>query len=282
LNYCVDEDMLQEFFQTKTGGVTSCRVIREAKTQQSRGFGFVEFETTQHAAEALKQDGAVMDGRELKVNYSQPKSNLRNRRDRNNFNKNDGYYRNRMANQQPYGGYGPPQYFYPNIPQNYQQAAFGYNPHMNPQSSSYNSMHQGYQSPMKNSNSSNSMNSSGQAQTLTSPEQNYNNFPVGSYPSPEQNHQQMYPASQMFQTNAQQMYSMYGQPYFQQSQQGYTIPSDSGTHSDTNAQMPTTQSDKDLDATQAAFEGLNLGQQQPDGSSNAPTPEQDPRHLLNQ
>merc|ERR1719362_2379968 len=167
--------MLQEFFQSKTGGVTSCRVIREAKTQQSRGFGFVEFETPQHAAEALKQDGAVMDGRELKVNYSQPKSNLRNRGHRNNNYKNDGYYRNRMANQQNYG-YGAQQNFgYPYMPPNYQ---FGYNPHMNP-SSSYNSLHQGYQSPLKNSNSSNSMNSSGQ--TLTSPEQNFSNF-MGSYP----------------------------------------------------------------------------------------------------
>jgi RNA recognition motif-containing protein len=62
------EDMLKEAFAS-FGSVKSVKVVTDRETGQSRGFGFVEFESDKDAAAAMaKMNGAELDGRPLKVN----------------------------------------------------------------------------------------------------------------------------------------------------------------------------------------------------------------------
>lgn len=59
------------------GEIVSANVIRDRETDRSRGFAFVEFESTEAAQKAITAlDGSDMGGRILKVNEA------RERRDR--------------------------------------------------------------------------------------------------------------------------------------------------------------------------------------------------------
>ena len=67
-HFSVDDAKLKEFFE-KAGTVISAKVMKEADTGRSRGFGFVEMATSEDAQKAIKElDGQVWEGRVIKVN----------------------------------------------------------------------------------------------------------------------------------------------------------------------------------------------------------------------
>jgi cold-inducible RNA-binding protein len=73
LPYSTDDSELEEMF-AKFGNVVSAKVIFDRETNRSRGFGFVEMETSEEAKEAISQlDGQDYNGRKLVVNEAKPK-----------------------------------------------------------------------------------------------------------------------------------------------------------------------------------------------------------------
>jgi RNA recognition motif-containing protein len=73
LPYSVDDQSLQELF-TPHGNVTSARVIIDKFTGRSKGFGFVEMPDNAEANAAIAAlNDQDCDGRNLRVNESQPK-----------------------------------------------------------------------------------------------------------------------------------------------------------------------------------------------------------------
>ena len=58
------------------GAVSSANVIEDRETGRSRGFGFVEMESSSDAETAIAQlNGKEVDGRQLKVNEAKPREN---------------------------------------------------------------------------------------------------------------------------------------------------------------------------------------------------------------
>ncbi len=75
LPFSVDDVDLESSF-SDYGTVVSAVVIRDSETGRSRGFGFVEMEDGEMAEAAVQgMDGFEIDGRCLRVNEAQPKSN---------------------------------------------------------------------------------------------------------------------------------------------------------------------------------------------------------------
>jgi RNA recognition motif-containing protein len=73
LAFSTSDDRLREVF-TQAGGVESAAVVKDRDTGQSRGFGFVEMESAEAAAEAVsKFNGQTVDGRTLKVEIANSK-----------------------------------------------------------------------------------------------------------------------------------------------------------------------------------------------------------------
>ncbi|ETO11680.1 apoptosis-promoting RNA-binding protein TIA-1/TIAR, partial [Reticulomyxa filosa] len=67
------DDKLRELFGP-FGNIISAKVMRNPETNQSRGFGFVCFETKEEASQALvKLNGSVIDGTKLYVSRAQKK-----------------------------------------------------------------------------------------------------------------------------------------------------------------------------------------------------------------
>jgi len=74
LSWGVNDDSLRAAF-AEFGEVTSAQVAIDRMTGRSRGFAFVEFATDEAAAAAVAGlDGKELDGRELRVNIAQPKT----------------------------------------------------------------------------------------------------------------------------------------------------------------------------------------------------------------
>lgn len=72
LSFNTGEASLREVF-SKFGHVDSCKLITDRETGRSKGFGFVEMETTQGAQAAISSlDGSDLDGRPMKVNEAKP------------------------------------------------------------------------------------------------------------------------------------------------------------------------------------------------------------------
>jgi len=68
LSYQTTEDTLRREFSAY-GEVLSCSIIVDRYTNQSKGFGFVEFAEDQSAEAAIGgMNGQSLDGRQLKVN----------------------------------------------------------------------------------------------------------------------------------------------------------------------------------------------------------------------
>jgi RNA recognition motif-containing protein len=66
-------DQLRAIF-SKIGALSEAIVIANRSTGQSRGFGFVTFEDSNVAGEAIKQmNGVEVDGRRLQVNRAEPR-----------------------------------------------------------------------------------------------------------------------------------------------------------------------------------------------------------------
>ncbi len=71
LAFQTSEDGLQSAFEDY-GNVVSVAIITDRDTGRSRGFGFVEMDSAEDAAEAIRQlDGRDLDGRNLRVNEAQ-------------------------------------------------------------------------------------------------------------------------------------------------------------------------------------------------------------------
>ena len=70
LSWGVTDDGLSNAF-SRFGNVVSARVVMDRETGRSRGFGFVQFESEDAAAEALKtMDGFVLDNRTIRLNFA--------------------------------------------------------------------------------------------------------------------------------------------------------------------------------------------------------------------
>jgi len=73
LAYAINDDKLNDLF-SEVGKVTSAQVIVDLSTNQSKGFGFVEFETAEDAEKAIKElNGKEIEGRSIMVNAARPK-----------------------------------------------------------------------------------------------------------------------------------------------------------------------------------------------------------------
>lgn len=67
LSYRTQEQDLHDKF-SKFGKIKYCKVIKDPYTNQSRGFGFVTFESAEDASEARsKLNSSNVDGRELRI-----------------------------------------------------------------------------------------------------------------------------------------------------------------------------------------------------------------------
>jgi len=72
LSYNTDENGLRKLFEP-FGTLISVAVISDKFTGRSKGFGFVEFEDSHAADEAIAQiNGKEVDGRTLTVNEARP------------------------------------------------------------------------------------------------------------------------------------------------------------------------------------------------------------------
>jgi RNA recognition motif-containing protein len=74
LSFSSTEDSLREAFEAH-GAVQEVRVITDRMTGRSRGFGFVTMASSEDAARAIeKMNGAMLDGRALRVNEAEQKT----------------------------------------------------------------------------------------------------------------------------------------------------------------------------------------------------------------
>jgi RNA recognition motif-containing protein len=76
LPWSIDDNALEDLFRDY-GTVQSARVITDRETGRSRGFGFVEIETDDLAAVIQSTDGQEVEGRAIRVNEAEEKSNSR-------------------------------------------------------------------------------------------------------------------------------------------------------------------------------------------------------------
>ena len=76
LNWEVTDREMRDAF-AEVGGVEKAEIVRDAQGR-SRGFGFVEFMIAEDAERALKLDGEVLRGREMRVQPAHAREN-RNR-----------------------------------------------------------------------------------------------------------------------------------------------------------------------------------------------------------
>lgn len=80
LPYSVSEDELRELFG-QYGSVSSVRIITDKFTGQSKGFGFVEMESSEDAEKAIQGvNGQQVGGRTLTVNIARPPAEREERR----------------------------------------------------------------------------------------------------------------------------------------------------------------------------------------------------------
>ncbi|XP_072992085.1 glycine-rich RNA-binding protein 4, mitochondrial-like [Typha latifolia] len=74
LSYGTDDQSLKEAFDG-FGNVTEARIITDRDTGRSRGFGFVNFDSTESATSAMSSmDGQELHGRSIRVSYANDRS----------------------------------------------------------------------------------------------------------------------------------------------------------------------------------------------------------------
>ena len=82
LSFNTTNDGLRDFF-AQSGTVVSANVVTEQFSGRSKGFGFVEMESSEHAQKAVAQlNGRELDGRQIKVEVAKPKTEGRRDSDR--------------------------------------------------------------------------------------------------------------------------------------------------------------------------------------------------------
>jgi len=73
LSYRLTEDELREAFE-EFGSVSSCTIIKNKLTGESKGFGFLEMPERSEAEAAISQlNGRDLKGRRLNVNEARPR-----------------------------------------------------------------------------------------------------------------------------------------------------------------------------------------------------------------
>jgi RNA recognition motif-containing protein len=73
LSYRLTEDQLREGFE-EYGQVTSCTIITDKMTGQSKGFGFIEMPDDNEARTAIgMMNGRDFHGRKMQVNEARPR-----------------------------------------------------------------------------------------------------------------------------------------------------------------------------------------------------------------
>jgi RNA recognition motif-containing protein len=83
LPYSAKHDDLKELFE-EFGEVNSAEIIFDRRTKRSRGYGFVEMVNAEDGKEAIDElNGSDYDGRQLRVDESQPGSKERSKAKRN-------------------------------------------------------------------------------------------------------------------------------------------------------------------------------------------------------
>ena len=74
LPWSVDDQKLKDTFE-KHGSVLSAKIIMDRDTNKSRGFGFVEMESSSDASNAIKAlNETEMDGRNIVVNEAKARN----------------------------------------------------------------------------------------------------------------------------------------------------------------------------------------------------------------
>ncbi|MCH7722122.1 MAG: RNA-binding protein [Bacteroidetes bacterium] len=74
LPWSVDDEELKETFE-KHGSVVSAKVIMDRDTSRSRGFGFVEMESSSDASNAIKAlNDSELNGRNIVVNEAKSRN----------------------------------------------------------------------------------------------------------------------------------------------------------------------------------------------------------------
>jgi RNA recognition motif-containing protein len=75
LSYRLSEDELKEAFE-EFGQVSSCTIIKDRVTGESKGFGFIEMPEKSEAEAAISGlNGRDLKGRKLNVNEARPREN---------------------------------------------------------------------------------------------------------------------------------------------------------------------------------------------------------------
>jgi RNA recognition motif-containing protein len=75
LPYRITEDQLRDTFG-EFGQVTSCTIVKDKVTGQSKGFGFLEMPESSEAEAAITQlNGRDLMGRKINVNEARPREN---------------------------------------------------------------------------------------------------------------------------------------------------------------------------------------------------------------
>lgn len=67
LSYDTDENDLGSYFHDNCGNVSRVRIIYDRQTRQSRGFGFVYFNTSESYESALNLKSCQLHGRDLRI-----------------------------------------------------------------------------------------------------------------------------------------------------------------------------------------------------------------------
>jgi len=74
ISFQANEQDLSDLVSEKGLTATSVAIISDKYTNRSKGFGFVEFATSEEAEKAIELlNGQDLKGRELKVNMARPK-----------------------------------------------------------------------------------------------------------------------------------------------------------------------------------------------------------------
>ncbi|KAJ2172564.1 nuclear localization sequence binding protein [Coemansia sp. RSA 551] len=68
------EDSIREAF-SECGDVVSVRIVTDRETGRPKGFGYIEFETVEAATSAIAWNGTDLDGRNIRLDYSTPRTN---------------------------------------------------------------------------------------------------------------------------------------------------------------------------------------------------------------
>jgi RNA recognition motif-containing protein len=98
LSFNVQDEDLKSYF-AEYGEVSSAKVITDKFTQRSKGFGFVEMPDDAAAQKAIQElDGAMVDGRSIKVMVARPKEEKSGSR--------GGFGGGGGGNRRPYNGNG--------------------------------------------------------------------------------------------------------------------------------------------------------------------------------